>query len=113
MHANPNAPIEIILTLAAFGAAAFWWWSLRRLRQESSDHPVWELACGALLMLAIPPLAAWALLSLWLDGPGGQTSQAALFTLAAAVLGLQTVLPPLVCSHCHPRGHLRRAAFWH
>ena len=35
MHANPNAPIEIILTLAAFGAAAFWWWSLRRLCARS------------------------------------------------------------------------------
>jgi hypothetical protein len=90
MHANPNAPIKVILTLAAFGAAAFWWWSLRRLRQERRFYPVWALG---LLMLAIPPLAAWTLSSLWLHGPGAQASNASVLALAASVFGLQAVLP--------------------
>jgi len=93
MHANPNAPIEIILTLAAFGAAAFWWWGLRRLRQERRFYPVWALVCGGLLMLAIPPLAAWTLSSLWLHGPGALAAKASGLALAASAFGLQAVLP--------------------
>ena len=93
MHANPNAPIEVILTLAAFGAAAFWCWGLRRLRQERRFYPVWALVCGGLLMLAIPPLAAWTLSSLWLHGARAQASTASVLALAASVFGLQAVLP--------------------
>ena len=95
MHANPNAPIEIILTLVAFGAAAFWWWGLRKLRQERRFYPVWALVCGGLLMLAIPPLAAWTLSSLWLHGSSGpsQALSIALFTLFAVWFALLTVLP--------------------
>ena len=93
MHANPNAPIEIILTLAAFGAAAFWWWGLRRLRQERRFYPVWALVCGGLLMLAIPPLAAWTLSSLWLEGLGGQASNTLVLALAAACFALLAMLP--------------------
>ena len=93
MHATPNAPIEIILTLTACAAAAFWWWGLRKLRHESSDHAIWTLAVGGLLMLLIPPLAAWTLSSLWL-GPSAQAPNVAAFALVACVYGLQALLPP-------------------
>ena len=93
MQATPNAPIEIILTLTACAAAAFWWWGLRKLRHESSDHAIWTLAVGGLLMLLIPPLAAWTLSSLWL-GPSAQAPNVAAFALVACVYGLLTLLPP-------------------
>ncbi|MCK9367780.1 MAG: hypothetical protein M0P72_11605 [Metallibacterium scheffleri] len=92
MQATPNAPIEIILTLTACAAAAFWWWGLRKLRHEPSDHAIWTLAVGGLLMLLIPPLAAWTLFSLWLEGP--QAPNVAAFALVACVYGLLTLLPP-------------------
>jgi hypothetical protein len=93
---NPNAPIQIILTLTACAAAAFWWWGLRKLRHESSDHAIWTLAVGCLLMLLIPPLAAWTLSSLWLwhEGLNAQAPQVAAFALAVCVYGLLALLPP-------------------
>ena len=113
MHANPSAPIEIILTFAAFGAAAFWWWGLRRLRQERRFYPVWALVCGGLLMLAIPPLAAWTLSSLWLHGPGAQAANASALALAASVFGLQAVLPRPSRLQLSPRATSRaQSGFW-
>ena len=93
---NPNAPIQIILTLTACAAAAFWWWGLRKLRHESSDHAIWTLVVGGLLMLLIPPLAAWTLSSLWLwhEGLNAQAPQVAAFALFACWYGLLSLLPP-------------------
>jgi len=94
MQATPHAPIEIILTLTACAATAFWWRGLRKLRHESSDHAIWTLVVGGLLMLLIPPLAAWTLSGWWMEGRSAQAPQVAAFALFACMYGLQALLPP-------------------
>ena len=103
MHVNPAAPIEIILTLTACAAAAFWWRGLRRLRGEWRLHPLWAVLGAGLLMLVIPPLAAWTLSSLWLQGAGSLAAMVAGSATLACVYGLLALLPPRSRLQVSPR----------
>ncbi|MHB8568838.1 MAG: hypothetical protein ACYC97_01385 [Metallibacterium sp.] len=91
---RPDAAVEIILTVVAVGAVAFWWGGLRKLRHEWSDHAIGALVGGGLLMLLIPPLAAWTLSGLWLEGPSAQAPRVAAFALTTSMFGLLALLPP-------------------